>query len=177
MNKLMRMVLVGLSVLAFATGTAFATPTTQFEGTATILGNTYNVSVLFDPTGSNSFNELSPTITFASLADATAAGDALVTKFGSGFDWNPFDAGTDGGRIAFDVVGSNYDYVTICGVQEACDPTVVQGPFSNDVNDGNGFTFIQFSPVRDVPEPLTLSLFGAGLMGAAAARRRKHKAA
>lgn len=32
------------------------------------------------------------------------------------------------------------------------------------------------TPVGDVPEPMTLSLFGAGLVGAAMARRRKAKA-
>jgi PEP-CTERM motif-containing protein len=175
MVKFMRMALGGLSVLLVAMGSAFATPTTQFEGTATILGNTYNVSVLFDPTGSESFNALSPTITFTNLADAIAAGDALITQFGSGFDWNPFNGGLDGGRIVYAADASNYSYVTICLVEVGCSPTDANGPFTAGVDDSNAFTFIQFSPVTGVPEPITLSLFGTGLAGAVAIRRRKNK--
>jgi hypothetical protein len=173
-----RFTIFGLTTLLVAgvtMGSAFATPTTQFEGTATILGNTYNVSVLYDPTGSESFNALSPTITFTNLADAIAAGDALITQFGSGFDWNPFNLGLDGGRIVYAADASNYSYVTICLVEAGCSSTDANGPFTAGVDDTNAFTFIQFSPVTGVPEPITLSLFGAGLAGMAAMRRRNKR--
>jgi PEP-CTERM motif-containing protein len=175
MVKFMKMALGGLGVLVIAMGSALATPTTQFEGTATLLGNTYNVSVLFDPTGSESFNALSPTITFTNSADAIAAADALITQFGSGFDWNPFNNNLDGGRIVYAADASNYAYVTICLIESGCSATDASGPFSEGVNANNAFTFIQFSLVTGVPEPITLSLFGAGLVGAAAMSRRKTK--
>jgi hypothetical protein len=40
-----------------------------------------------------------------------------------------------------------------------------------------GNSYLGFSPEENVPEPVTLSLFGAGLAGAAAMRRRKKQVA
>ena len=37
------------------------------------------------------------------------------------------------------------------------------------------FTNAKFSAISDVPEPATLTLFGAGMLGAAAMRRRKKR--
>jgi hypothetical protein len=44
---------------------------------------------------------------------------------------------------------------------------------SNDRCNGGANTGTAFAEIRKAPEPLTLSLFGAGLLGAAALRRRK----
>jgi hypothetical protein len=46
------------------------------------------------------------------------------------------------------------------------------GIFNGVIGDGDGSLIVQ-----EVPEPLTLSLFGAGLAGAVAMRRRKNKSA
>ena len=46
------------------------------------------------------------------------------------------------------------------------------GIFNGDISFGDGALI-----VREVPEPVTLSLFGAGLAGAVAMRRRKKKSA
>jgi hypothetical protein len=156
------------------TSAALAAPITQSEGTAIILGNTYDVSVIFDLTGDNSFNSLSPTFTFTTAADALAAGDALKTQFGSSFDWNPFTTST-GGRIAFGATGSNYDFTSVCVTESGCSATAANDPLTRTAP--NAFTFIQFSAVTAVPEPLTLSLFAAGVAGLASVRRRKEKRA
>jgi len=176
MIKSMRIVLGTLGVLAVATSGAMAAPITQSEGTANILGNTYDVSVIFDPTGDSSFNELLPTITFTAAADALAAGDALKTQFGSSFDWNPFTTNT-GGRIVFGATGSNYDFTSVCVTESGCSATAANGPLTLTQSASNAFTFIQFSAVTAVPEPLTLSLFAAGVAGLASFRRRKEKRA
>ena len=47
----------------------------------------------------------------------------------------------------------------------------------NNASDGGESFFLVSTTATEVPEPLTLSLFGAGLVGAAAIRRRKAKAA
>lgn len=145
---------------------ASAAPITQSVGTATILGANYNVSVLGDSAGNpllQSFNDLSPTITFTTQADAIAAGNALLAAFGTDIDWQPFATQATGGRIAFGTDGSTYDYVTVC-----CSVDTVNGPFNFPLDYANAFTFIQFSPV---PEPLSLSVFAVGLIGAFAIRR------
>jgi hypothetical protein len=53
-----------------------------------------------------------------------------------------------------------------CGANTWCNP---------ENNTGNLYIQARFTPVN-VPEPLTLSLFGAGLLGLGALRRRKHAA-
>ena len=59
-----------------------------------------------------------------------------------------------------------YGGATFCGGASLCSPTTAFG--------SNGFFGPNFS-ASAVPEPITLSLFGAGLAGAAAMRRRKKK--
>jgi hypothetical protein len=170
--------LLGLAAgLAISLTTAAnAVPTSQTVGPVTVDGTEYNVSVLGDSLGNfndQSFNALSPTITFTTLASATDAGNALLAAYGTSFDWQPF--GPDiGGRIAFSNSGGIYNYITLFGSPL---PEVVNGPFSAEVTAGNLFTFIQFTPVSGVPEPFTLSLFSAGLFGAIAMRRRKKNVA
>jgi hypothetical protein len=54
---------------------------------------------------------------------------------------------------------------------------VSSGNFSADTFDYTCGPNGELCHVTNVPEPVTLSLFGAGLVGAAALRRRKTKAA
>jgi hypothetical protein len=174
---MIRAVRIGVGALAVLTttiGPAVATPMTQPVGNSTILGTTYDVSVLGNFFGSQSFNQLRPTITFTSLADATAAGNTLKATFGSTYDWNPFDGSVSGGRIAYIVGPTSYDYVSLCVTESGCSASSVNGPLTLGRDDDNSFTFIQFAATRvAVPEPSTLMLFCAGWAGAAALRRRK----
>jgi len=171
------------SLLGLAAGVAIslttaanAVPTSQTVGPVTVDGTEYNVSVLGDSLGTfgdQSFNALSPTITFTTVASATDAGNALLAAYGTSFDWQPF--GPDiGGRIVISNSGGIYNYMTLFGSPF---PETVNGPFPGEDDAGNLFTFIQFTPVSGVPEPLTLSLFSAGLFGAITMRRRKKQGA
>lgn len=151
--------------------TAFAVPVTTTIGDVDILGTVYSVSLLSDSNGNyggQSFNALSPSDTFASLADARAAGNALLAAFPN-FDWNPTRGGSaDGARIIFGVDDLRYDYVTI---RTAGGP---YGPFTQRRTGGNYFSFAQFTPTASsVPAPAALGLLCVGLIGMRLQRRRQ----
>jgi hypothetical protein len=174
MIKALRIGVGAFVVLTTALGPTIAAPMTQLVGNSTIFGTSYDVTVLGNFFGSQSFNQLRPTITFTSLADATAAGNILKADFGSTYDWNPFDNSVSGGRIAYTLGPASYDYVTLCVTESGCSASSVNGPITIGRDDDNSFTFIQFAATRiAVPEPTTLTLFGASCAGAAALRRRK----
>lgn len=78
------------------------------------------------------------------------------------------EAGTSGSTGALDFVG-----ITDVGASIAS-ATIFAG---NNGFDDIGVDDVRFGPVTAVPEPLTLSIFGAGVVGAAALRRRKLKTA
>ena len=95
------------------------------------------------------------TATSAHLAQTTPAPNGSAT-------WNVIGTFT---------VGSFWDNAgTILSASETwtCNQT---GGAGNSISCGG--TFNAPSAIRNIPEPLTLSLFGTGLVGAAALRRRK----
>lgn len=144
---------------------AHAAPTTTLIGNATILGTDYTVSVLFDSSGDNSFNDLAPSITFHTEADALAAGQVLLDTFGIA----PFTIAGAGTRIAYDFDSTQYGYVT---VTDCCGPADVFGPFARSVTETNTFSFAQFT-VSAVPEPESALMLMAGLGVLGWARRRR----
>ena len=78
------------------------------------------------------------------------------------------EAGTSGSTGALNLVGFTDVGASIASV------TIFAG---NDGFDDIGVDDVCLGPVTAVPEPLTLSIFGAGFVGAAALRRRKLKTA
>jgi hypothetical protein len=57
------------------------------------------------------------------------------------------------------------------------DQILFHAVWDNASDGAESFFLVPTNTITQVPEPLTLSLFGAGLVGAAAIRRRKAKAA
>lgn len=153
-------------VLAATSLTAHAAPTLTAIGQVTVLGTDYNVSLLSDVDyDSQSFTNLAPTITFTNLSDAQAAASALLSKFGSSYNWNPTCAGCyDGVRVVYGFDASNYDYVTVVTGS-------TYGPFHLPSNGANAFSFAQFSTAVPEAGSIPMVLAGLGVMGVIARRR------
>lgn len=172
MNKI-RSSLLALVAVLLTPLAANGDPIEIEVGTAEILGVDYLVSLIADDQGdydAQSFNALAPSITFTSYDDAVAAGTALLAAFGADFDWSPF-IGTGpeyptGGRIPYSLSETTYDYITINDLS----PGDLLGPFTQPLDAGNFFSYIQF---QEVPEPGTLALLGIGLFAMGISRRRK----
>lgn len=171
---------------------------TQYDSGATSLPTgTWDISL---STTSADWNSLSATmgsniggdvttVFSGDISQAWAGGNTLVITLASPFTYDPTN-----GNLLMDVVGSgitspggigiffdtngfadgSFDGNTIFGrvYYPGGDPSGLPV-----VDNGYGLVTGFNEPVGSVPEPLTLSLFGAGLAGAAAMRRRKTKAA
>jgi len=133
------------------TGAVFPLPGTLTLTTVTVADTT--ISLYFAspgpyPFGSSSFDGPILTFSLADLASVTLDGASNV-----------------GGFSALDVTStSNSILINLQGLNL----TVPQGP-----DGGTIILDVTTAAVTPAPEPLTLSLFGAGLLGAAALRRRK----
>lgn len=158
---------VAAAVVLSVTGLGAQAATLTAIGEVNILGTDYMVSLLSDiDFDSQSFANLKPTITFTNLSDAQAAASALLTKFGSNYDWNPTCIGCyDGVRVAYGFDAVQYDYVTIT------DSNIIYGPFSISVNDANIFSFAQFTTVVPEPGTVPMMLVGLGLIALIVWRR------
>jgi PEP-CTERM motif len=164
-------VIVAAALLAAAG--AQAEPTSAAIGMVRILGTEYDVSLLYDSGrhfALQSFDELSPTVTFTTQADATAAAEALRDAFGARFDWHPAAAADfNGTRIVFALDDTRYDYVTVSG---CCGRSNVFGPFSRGRGDANYYSFAQFALAVPEPEACAMMLLGLAAVGMASRRRQ-----
>jgi hypothetical protein len=140
---------------------AEAAPATSSIGNVEILGKSYTVSRLYDSDHDpwqQTFDILSPTITFTNEGDARAAATALLATFGASFDWNPGSI-DNGISIVYSADEYNFFYVTVC-----CGLNEVNGAFGRSRYDARAFPYAQFSAVTSsVPEPETYTLMMVGL--------------
>lgn len=169
------------------------TVTYSFDPTALTLASSAscNTDCLYN-IGTNGLTETLSALNGSTLVTKTAAvsnGSILFCSSASGC-----------GSIRFDITGVNSNGVTIgdlhlfssgeqlyTATNLATDPTFLNvtnaGGSLQDINTFQGDTISGFQHVSvsfanvAVPEPLTLSIFGAGLVGAGVLRRRKLKKA
>jgi hypothetical protein len=120
-----------------------------------------------DPTGRVAGNVLVYT-----LPETVLPGDVGIAEFGTGVLSDVLTFTNDNQMIFYSELGGGDEAdsglptgVSFIGATESAD-----GSFTYDV----GNIYLGSSP-EGVPEPVTLSLFGAGLVGAAALRRRRKK--
>ena len=159
------------------------------NGATAMNSGTWNISLSTSPANWNSLSSTfasnigtGNTLVFSgNLSQAWAFGDTLVVNLTTPFTYDPSKgnllmdvsvSGTTnaGGTIYFDTNGYNGG---------GFNGDTILGRVYNDgvVNYGYGLVTGFNETGISVPEPLTLSLFGAGLAGAAAMRRRKKTSA
>lgn len=165
MRTLTRIAAAALALSAVILNAQAATSTAI--GEVSILGTNYKVSLLSDANyESQSFTNLAPTITFTNLSDAQAAASALLAKFGSSYNWNPTCIDCyDGVRVAYGFDATDYDFVTVVDASTF-------GPFQLPSNEGNAFSFAQFTTAVPEASAAPMMLVGLGVIGAIALRRR-----
>lgn len=168
MSHLCSKLVAGVAIAALSTCT-LASPTYTSIGDFDILGTSYSVSLLSDTSlQTQTFNALSPSITFTTEADATEAVNVLLNALGASYDWNPtcIDC-TDGFRVVFGFTDTTYSYMTGYYLGGP------NGPFTVSRDGANNFSFAQFTPNNSVPEPGTLALLSISLAGITAKRRKQ----
>jgi hypothetical protein len=137
-------------------------------------GTTYNVT--FSTTTLNTFTQGSAQSSDAEAALVSALNAFSVTELGNTVVDTYYLVDVDNSLTSWDGPGC----AVTCSAGEWAG-TTNGGGFSLGGNDEDYLVASDFTPVQStttgVPEPFTLSLFGAGLIGAGAMRRLKKKAA
>jgi hypothetical protein len=175
-TRLLGFIAAAVLLGAPATASAALIPVTLND--VTIDSTVYDVTFYQDDGGSTTFNDVfgsgSPTLTFTTLADALAAATAVrAAGDAANFDYTgaPF-LNVNGFVLPFAYSATDYSFVM--GLSD--DPLFegVFGPFDHTRTAPHTLAFAVFTPAA-VPEPVTLSLFGIGVVALCAARlRRKH---
>lgn len=163
------------SVILTYTGQDF----THVMGSYTTSDHLTGTIDLSSPLGDNlNFAAVTPTsFSFSDGQQTLTQADTFTTEM---FEFSTDSSGTITGWLVDLEVGPNHGILT-AGFESALTfPTVDAGLLNSDNGGGNlgdpGCWEGQTCVATTVPEPLTLSLFGAGLAGVVAMRRRKKKA-
>lgn len=155
-----------------------------YGGTSTILSGDYELYLSY---AANPVGSLSATLAdnisgaqtlFASgHSDGTEDTNPSFTVFGGPFDYDPAN-----GDLLMEIIASNQAIVpngSGNGYLQADDSTAVTSRVycvaGSDCTPDTAGLVTEFNADGTVPEPLTLSLVGAGLAGMAAARRARKK--
>jgi hypothetical protein len=184
----MRKTILGALALMATTVAANATPITG-NYTVTSSGSAIITDKLADPFTLNLVLNTAQTFSFVNILEQAAADTTITAKFTF---TSPTGSLNDVGADSFTITGNgsgNHDSLTWTTNLNAItlgDGSILDLTLSNESYNGNSSNYTGLTPTvtfnlvkagtvtpTSVPEPLTLSLFGAGLAGAAAVRRRR----
>lgn len=137
----------------------------------TLFDDSLNAAYIYfgTPTGGGSFTNPNPNGTFANTGNYASLSSSDIRVYSNGFGGdNRPNTGVTFQQFVSGYGSTDISYITLDLDSGSFDPAQEMLVSSFTVNNET-----DVAPQTAVPEPFTLSLFGAGLAGAAALRRRK----
>jgi hypothetical protein len=191
MNKISKSIRAGLFLVLAACATLPAAAAPVLQGTATSLtginglvvnGGTFDMTFV-DGTCSSAFGACDVAhFNFNTQADANSAAQEILDAIaGTYFDTNVGTVGCDSSSDCLILIPYNLNFifngVNAGAINRYSDTDFVITNFpcclNADLTTVGNTVYAVFNAATAVPEPLTLSIFGAGMLGAAAMRHRK----